>query len=120
MFLILFRSDTVEIYEQISSRECGVDQYGKPRKCIRLLSIVDGDLQPASSAESRDAFGTKTNNSHKLYLDLDVKIENTNILKVNRYRGVFEIIGDPQVYNKFIPHQLVLLRHIPEERMVRI
>jgi hypothetical protein len=50
--LILFRSDTVEIHEQISGRECGVDQYGKPRKCIRLLSIVDGDLKPPSSGES--------------------------------------------------------------------
>lgn len=118
--MILFRSDIVGIHEQISSEQCGVDPYGKPRKCIRLRFVVDGDLQPVSSDESRHSFGTKTSNSYKLYLDQDVKIENTNILKINGYRGVFKIVGDLQVYDKFIPHIEVSLRHIPEERMVRI
>lgn len=118
--MIFFRGDIVEIYEEISGRECGVDQYNKPRKCIQLRGIVDGDLQPASPNESRDAFGTKTNNSHKLYLDPNVKIENTNILKINGYTGFFEIVGTPMIYTKFIPHQLVSLRHIPHEKRVSI
>lgn len=116
---IFFHGDTVEIYEELSDNtKCGVDQYGKPRKCTKLKDIVTGDLQPASPNETRHSFGTKTSNSHILYLDLDVQVENTNILKVQGYKGVFRVVGDPQIYNKVIPHKLVSLRHIPGEKMV--
>jgi hypothetical protein len=118
---IFFHVDTVEIYEELSDTErCGVDQYGKPRKCTKLKDIVQGDLQSTSPNESRHAFGTKTSNSHKLYLDSDLKVENTNILKVRGYRGVFKVVGDPQVFDKLIPHQIVSLQHIPHEKMVII
>lgn len=114
--MIFFHNDIVEIYEEIRDNEkCGVDQYNKPRKCIQLRCMVNGDLQPVSSDESRHSFGTKTSNSHKLYLNPDVEVKNTDILKINGYKGVFKIVGVPMVYNKFIPHILVLLRHIPKE-----
>lgn len=114
--MILFHTDTVEIYEEIiDSEKCGVDQYGKPRKCKHLRSIVKGDLQPVSADESRHSFGTKTSNSHKLYLDSTVQVENTDILKISGYKSFFKIVGNPKVYTKVIPHILVLLRHIGED-----
>lgn len=86
--VIFFKGDTVEIYEQLTdNRECGVDQYGKPRNCTKLKDIVEGDLQSISPNESRHAFGTQPRNSHKLYLDIDVEVKNTNILKIHGYRG---------------------------------
>lgn len=119
--MIFFHADTVEIYDEIfDSEKCGTDQYDKPLKCLQLRFIVEGDLQSTSPSESNRAFGTKTSNSHKLYLDIDVDVENSNILKIHGYKGVFKIVGDPEVFDKLIPHQLVSLRHISEERRVCI
>ena len=91
--------------------ECGVDMYGKPRTCNKLECIVRGNLQVTSSAESRYPFGTSKLNTHRLYLNPDVKIKNNNILKIEGYTGFFKVNGNPMVYDNLIPHIMVSLIH---------
>lgn len=110
--MIIFPKDTVKIYQEISDPECGVDNYGKPRKCNKLKGVVEGDLQAVSPSESRHVFGTQTNNTHNLYLNPDTDIQNIDIVKVDGYNGFFKVVGDPMVHTKLVPHILVLLRHV--------
>jgi hypothetical protein len=116
IFLLIFPKDTVKIYEEIRDpKECGVDSYGKPRKCRVFRGRMEGDLQSATAREIRNAFGTTEQGDYILYLNTSEQIKNTFLLKVEGYTGFFEVLGTPKIYNKFIPHLEVLLKHRREE-----
>lgn len=116
--LIIFPKDKIRIYQTSQDQsKHGVDKYGKPRKGYSLKCIVGGDLQSVSPSESRHAYGTQTNNTHQLYLNPGTSIKNTDIIQAEGYTGFFEIVGDPIIYTKLVPHIMISLRHIPTEKV---
>ena len=114
--MIIFPKNKVEIFEEICDpTKFRADSYGKPLKRLIPRGMMEGDLQSATAREIRNAFGTTEQGDYILYLNHPKQIKNTFLLKIKGYNGFFEVVGDPKIYNKFIPHLEVLLKHRRED-----
>jgi hypothetical protein len=108
-----FKTHNIAIYEEVRDAEfCGVDSYGKPRKCLVGKSMVKGGFHPMSQGKQLREFGQVIKGSAKLFLDPDVEITSTCKVRVEGEEPLFQVQGIPAKRTARLSHIKVLL--VPE------
>lgn len=121
--MVLFPNSSVDIFRELPNGSeigtdtegnpillsCGTDGYDDINHCLSKINTVVGDLQPNSSIETMNQYGSTVQSSFVLYLDLGVDIKNDDKVMVSGYDGYFQVTGDPKRFLSVIPHLEVIL-----------
>ena len=106
MFPSFFNNTTIELY---SFQQGGYDDYGRKNN-YTLKGEYPADIQPLSPQSSQQIFGKILQDTYKMYLNIDVPIEDTDIIKIPG-EGTFEIVGSVETWNHgLINHKKVTLQ----------
>lgn len=96
--MMFFDNEKVELWKYGGSYT--YDDYGEPQKDYSLSDVISADFQPLSPADSLREFGEILQDTYKIYVDSDVEVEPTMILRINN--DTYTIKGTPMDNNHFL------------------
>ncbi|MBR0272372.1 MAG: hypothetical protein IJQ68_10375 [Methanobrevibacter sp.] len=101
-----FNNTLIQLY---SFEEGEYDDYGRKNN-YSLKGEYSADIQPLSPQSSQQIFGKILQDTYKMYLNSNVPIEDTDIVKIPG-EGTFEIFGSVETWNHgLINHKKVTLQ----------
>lgn len=108
--MVFFQNETAKFYEYNDSEEYNV--FGEPLAQYEFFGEFPCDFQPSSSSDSLNEYGETLEDVFKMYLDINVPITPSMIVKISNYPDTYEIIGTPQRNNRIaeLSHIKVLLK----------
>ena len=107
MFPSFFNNTIIQLfsYDELAEE----DFYGEKHE-YNLKGEYPADVQPLSPESSQRVFGKILQDTYKAYLDIDVPIEDTDLIKIPN-EGTFEIVGSVETWNHgLINHKKVTLK----------
>lgn len=114
MIPAFFKNTIIELY---SFQEGEYDDYGRKNDYV-LKGEYSADIQPLSPQSSQQIFGKILQDTYKMYLNIDVPIEDTDMVKIPS-QGTFEIVGSVEVWNHgLINHKKVTLKKLRKDELI--
>lgn len=98
-----FINATIELYEYTEEEE--YDVYGEPIINYEKTGEYPCDWQTLSTRDSQLMFGKILNNTFKIFLDIDVPVNDKMMIKRKGEQDTYMVIGSPQKYEHFLRHQ---------------
>lgn len=103
-----FPNCRIELYEYVENEE--YDIYGEPLVSYNLVGTYVCDFQTQSTRDQLLMYGKILNDTFKLFLDIDVPINDKMIIKKQGEDDTYVLIGSPQKYDHFLKHQEVTVQ----------
>ena len=97
--MVFFPNQELELYEYVETSE--LNSYLEPKKEYQYTSTVPCDFQPMTPKESLKEFGEILEDTYKIYVDVNVPVVSSMILKLTGANDTYEIIGTPIQNNHF-------------------
>ena len=98
--MVFFPNQELELYEYVETSE--LNSYLEPKKEYQLHSTVPCDFQPMTPNESLREFGEILEDTYKIYVDVNVPVVSSMILKIKGQQDTYEITGTP-IQNNHLP-----------------
>lgn len=110
-----FSNCKMELWEYLED-STNLNDYGEPVKSYDLYDVVPCNFQNADASETSKEYGDIQTNAYKAYFDVDVKVNESMVLRVVGETDTYEIIGKPMKYDHFtvLSHIKVLLQRHQE------
>lgn len=96
-----FNNIKIELWSLTTSNN--YDLYGNLKNNYTLTDTVIADLQPLTNREQMQTFGKILQDTYKVYLDKNVQLTDTMILRVVGEQTTYKIVGSPMTYNHLLP-----------------
>ena len=107
MFPAFFNNTCIQLF---SYNELSEEDFFGEKHEYQLKGEYHADIQPLSPASSQRVFGKILQDTYKIYLNIDVPIEDTDLIKIPD-EGTFEIVGSVEKWNHgLINHQKVTIK----------
>lgn len=100
--MVFFPNQELELWEyQESTTE--FNSYLEPKKEYYLVTTILCDFQPMSQQDNIKEFGEVLEDTYKIYIDYDVEITPSMILRIKGEPDTYEVIGTPLNNNHLLP-----------------
>lgn len=107
--VLFFRNGELELFEYTEKHSR--DRFlGEPEYDYILVDCVPCDFQPASPKDSQMEYGKILEDTYKIYLDGEVEVTDTMILRLKGKKDTYKIIGTPMNNNHFLHHKKILVQ----------
>ena len=107
--VLFFPNEELELFEYVEKpsrdRFLGESEYS-----YELINTVPCDFQPASPKDSQMEYGKLLEDSYKIYLDGEVNITDTMILRIKGKKDTYKITGTPMHNNHFLNHKKIIVQ----------
>ena len=109
--MVFFKNETLELWEYTESTT-EFNSYLEPKKEYHLTSTAPCDIQPMSPNDQITEFGELLTDTYKIYINPEVSIHPSMILKITGKPDTYEIIGTPMNNNHLLPvsHQKIIVK----------
>lgn len=91
--MVFFPNEKLELWEYSESEIPNV--YGETTREYKYIGVYTCDFQPLSQKDSMMEFGKVLQDAYKIYLDIDVPITDTMILRLQGKPETYSIRGTP-------------------------
>lgn len=108
--MVFFPNHKLELWEYHETSE--LDSYLEPKKEYCLTGTVDCDFQSMSPNESLKEFGEIRADTYKIYIDQNVSVTDTMVLRLQNETPTYEITGTV-INNNHLPvvnHKKIIVR----------
>lgn len=102
--MVFFPNQELELWDYTES-ETEFNPYLEPKKEYHLTATVPCDFQSMSPNETLREFGEVLEDTYKIYIDQDVPVTSSMILRLKDEPDTYEITGTPINNNHLIPVQ---------------
>ena len=106
--MVFFPNEMIELWEYTETG--GVDAFLDDDFTYVLEDTVKCDIQPMSPKDSLMEFGKILEDTFKIYIDKDVHITDTMVLRIVGKKDTFKIIGSPMCNNHILPHIKIVVQ----------
>jgi len=106
--VLFFPNEEVELWEYAEEKAL-MNIYGEYDEYYYLSDIVPCDFQPMSPQDNLKEFGKILQDTYKMYLDEDVEIHDTMIIRIVGKPDTYKIKGTPVFNNHFLKHKKIIL-----------
>ena len=100
--MVFFPNEKLELWTYTESTT-EFNSYLEPKKIYTLSGTVDCDFQVMSNEESLREFGEVRADTYKIYLDSNVSVDASMILRLKGKTDTYEIVGTPIDNNHLTP-----------------
>ena len=109
--MVFFPNCEIELWDY-DEDDALLDIYGEVEQYYVLVEIVECDFQSLSNQDSMKEFGKVLEDTYKIYLDVDVEINDRMIIRKVDEPWTYEIKGTPNNNNHFniAQHKKVILQ----------
>ena len=109
--MVFFPNEKLELWEY-SESTTEFNSYLEPKKEYTLTTTIPCDFQVMTPKESLKEFGEIIEDTYKIYIDINVNITSSMILRIQGKTDTFEIIGTPVTNNHLLPvqHQKIFVK----------
>jgi len=101
--MVFFPNEKLELFEYTETDE--LNNYLEPKHEYTYVTTVPCDFQPMSQADSIKEFGEIIEDTFKIYLDKDVPITSSMILRIEGQTDTYEVTGKIMNNNHLVPIQ---------------
>ena len=101
--MVFFPNHELELFGYRETSD--FDSYYEPKKEYYHIATVECDFQPMSPKDSLKEFGEILEDTYKIYINHDVPVESSMILRIKDEVDTYEIIGTPINNNHLTPVQ---------------
>ena len=109
VIMVFFPNEVVELWEYTENSEVP-NFFGETTTDYEYEGSYPCDFQPMSSKDMLNEYGKILQDTYKIYLDIDVPITDTMLLRLEGKTDTYYIQGSPQVNNhNIISHIKVLV-----------
>lgn len=106
MIPTFFNNTNIQLFEYVELDE--EDFFGEKHE-YRFKGEYNVDIQPVTPSSSQEIFGRIVQDTYKIYLNVDVPIRDTDIIKIPDF-GTFEIIGSVEKWNHLLNYQKAIIK----------
>lgn len=106
MIPTFFNNTNIQLFEYVELDE--EDFFGEKHE-YRFKGEYNVDIQPVTPSSSQEIFGRIVQDTYKIYLNIDVPISDTDLIKVPDF-GTFEIIGSVEKWNHLLHYQKAIIK----------
>ena len=106
--MVFFPQTYIELYEYTEEEDIP-NFFGETTSSYDYIGTYYVDFQNMSPRDNPEDYGKTLGDTYKIYMDTDVPITDTMIIKKQGEKDTYSITGSPQVYNTLIPHIKVLV-----------
>ncbi len=96
--MVFFPNEMLELWEY-SENENEPNFFGETTHEYNYIGTYQCDFQPMSPKDSLNEFGKILEDGYKIYLDIDVPITDTMILRLEGKPDTYSITGSPIINN---------------------
>lgn len=107
--MVFFPNEKIELWEYQDS-ETKYNIYGEPEEEYKLATVVPCDIQPMSPQDNIKSFGKILQDTYKMYLDKNIPITDTMIIRVVGKPDTYKITGTPMLNNHLLHHKKIILK----------
>ena len=109
--MVFFANEQLELW-QYSESETDFNEYYEPVKEYTKIDTVPCDFQSMTPSDSLKEFGEVLEDTYKIYLNIDVPIESTMVLRLQNKTDTYEIIGTPIINNhlSIVSHKKIIVQ----------
>ena len=107
--MVFFPNEQIELWEYKDS-EIKYNVYGEPEEEYNLITTVPCDIQPMSPQDNIKSFGKILQDTYKIYLDKNIPITDTMIIRVVGKPDTYKITGTPMLNNHLLHHKKIILK----------
>ena len=102
IFYAFFPNEEIELWSYNETEE--YNDYGDPIVEYNLVGTYPCNIDPLTTNDSIKKYGKILQDTYTVFLDSDVPIEDTMILRLKGKPETFKILGTPMLYNHFLKH----------------
>ncbi len=106
--MVFFPQTYIELYEYTEEEDIP-NFFGETTSSYNYIGTYYVDSQNMSPRDNPEDYGKILSDTYKIYMDTDVPITDTMIIKKKGEKDTYTITGSPQIYNTLIPHIKVLV-----------
>ena len=107
--MVFFPNEELELWEYKDS-EVQYNVYGEPEEEYTLTDVVSCDIQSMSPQDNIKSFGKILQDTYKIYLNKDVHITDTMILRIHGKPDTYKITGSPMINNHILHHKKIIVK----------
>ena len=96
--MVFFPNTEIELWK-LQTTTNHEDIYGDTQISYILHNTIAADIQELNNKDMQEEFGKILQDTYKMYLDKNVDIEDTMILRIKDTDKTFKIIGSPNLNN---------------------
>ena len=96
--MVFFPNTEIELWK-LQTTTNYEDIYGDTQINYTLHDTIPADIQELNNKDMQEEFGKILQDTYKMYLDKNVDIEDTMILRIKDTDKTFKIIGSPNLNN---------------------
>ena len=101
--MVFFPNENLEIFQYRETSE--LNSYLEPKKEYCLTNTVPCDFQIMTPNDDLKEFGEVRNDTYKIYIDLNVEVDSSCILRIQGHEDTYEITGTVIHNNHLTPVQ---------------
>lgn len=104
-----FPNETIELWEYTET-DTPINLLGEVEQEYNIVTEVLCDIQPLSPQDSIRSYGKILQDTYKIYLDKNVPITDTMILRIKGKPDTYKINGSPMNNNHILPHKKIIVK----------
>ena len=107
--MVFFPQTYIELWEY-TEKEDIPNFFGESSSDYIYVGTYFVDFQNMTPKDTEKEYGKLLEDTYKIYLDTNVPITDTMIIRKQNQTTTYSILGTPQIYNTLIPHIKVLVQ----------
>lgn len=92
--MVFFPNERLELWEYYENENI-LNGYGEPKPEYNFVGVYECDFQPMTPKDSLKEYGEILEDGYKIYLNIDVPITSSMILRLEGKPETYTIVGTP-------------------------